>query len=70
MLSRIAVVAWLVVACASALAQDYPNRPVKLVVPFPAGGGTDALARVVAKGLEQRLGQPFITTSSLTGTQP
>jgi tripartite-type tricarboxylate transporter receptor subunit TctC len=43
-----------------ALAQDYPNRPVKLVVPFPAGGGTDALSRVVAKGMEQRLGQPFI----------
>ena len=44
----------------SAFAQDYPTRPVKIVVPFPAGGGTDALARVVAKGLEQRLGQPFI----------
>ena len=44
----------------SAAAQDYPNRPVKLVVPFPAGGGTDALARVVTKGMEQRLGQPFI----------
>jgi tripartite-type tricarboxylate transporter receptor subunit TctC len=43
-----------------ALAQDYPARPVKIVVPFPAGGGTDALTRVVAKGLEQRLGQPFI----------
>jgi tripartite-type tricarboxylate transporter receptor subunit TctC len=41
-------------------AQDYPNRPVKVVVPFPAGGGTDALTRVVAKGMEQRLGQPFI----------
>jgi tripartite-type tricarboxylate transporter receptor subunit TctC len=44
----------------AALAQDYPTRPVKLVVPFPAGGGTDALSRVVAKGMEQRLGQPFI----------
>ncbi len=41
-------------------AQDYPSRPVKIVVPFPAGGGTDALARFVARGLEQRLGQPFI----------
>ena len=44
--------------CASA--QDYPTRPVKIVVPFPAGGGTDALTRFVAKGMEQRLGQPFI----------
>jgi tripartite-type tricarboxylate transporter receptor subunit TctC len=42
------------------LAQDYPTKPVKIVVPFPAGGGTDALARFVARGLEQRLNQPFI----------
>jgi len=41
-------------------AQHYPNRPVKIVVPFPAGGGTDALARFAARGMEQRLGQPFI----------
>jgi tripartite-type tricarboxylate transporter receptor subunit TctC len=41
-------------------AQDYPTQPVKLVVPFPAGGGTDALARWFGKGLEQRLGQPFV----------
>ena len=43
-----------------ASAQDYPTRPVKIVVPFGAGGGTDALARFIAHGLEQRLGQPFI----------
>jgi tripartite-type tricarboxylate transporter receptor subunit TctC len=62
---RIAAVATGLIACAvlataGAAAQDYPNRPVKVVVPFPAGGGTDALTRVVAKGMEQRLGQPFI----------
>jgi tripartite-type tricarboxylate transporter receptor subunit TctC len=45
---------------APASAQDYPNRPVKVVVPFLAGGGTDALTRFVSKGMEQRLGQPFI----------
>ena len=33
-----------------AVAQDYPTRPVKIVVPFPAGGGTDALTRFVARG--------------------
>ena len=50
-----------VLACSAlASAQDYPTRPVKIVVPFGAGGGTDALARFVARGLEQRLGQPFI----------
>ena len=41
-------------------AQDYPSRSVKIVVPFGAGGGTDALARFIAHGLEERLGQPFI----------
>ena len=41
-------------------AQDYPNQPVKLVVPFPAGGGTDAIARWFAKGLETKFGQPFV----------
>jgi tripartite-type tricarboxylate transporter receptor subunit TctC len=41
-------------------AQDYPTRPVKIVVPFGPGGGTDALARFLARALEQRLGQPFI----------
>jgi tripartite-type tricarboxylate transporter receptor subunit TctC len=44
-----------------ALAQaDYPNRPVKLVVGFPAGGGTDVFARAVAQGLATPLGQQFV----------
>ncbi len=50
----------LVVAAGAASAQPYPTRPVKIVVPYAAGGGTDALARYIGKGLEQRLGQPFI----------
>ena len=50
----------LIAAINIALAQPYPNRPVKIVVPFAAGGGTDALARFLAKGMEQRLRQPFI----------
>jgi tripartite-type tricarboxylate transporter receptor subunit TctC len=40
--------------------QDYPIQPVRFVVPYAAGGGTDAMARYFAKGLETRLGQPFI----------
>jgi tripartite-type tricarboxylate transporter receptor subunit TctC len=40
--------------------QDYPNRPVTIVVPFAAGGGTDILARMVAQHLEQRLGRSLI----------
>ncbi len=44
----------------AAHAQDYPTQPVRFVVPYAAGGGTDAMARFFAKGLEQRLGQPFV----------
>ena len=43
-----------------ALAQDYPNRPIKLIVPFSPGAGTDATGRVVADGLSKRLGQPVV----------
>ena len=44
----------------SATAQTYPSKPVKLVVPFPAGSATDQVARVVGAELQQALGQPFI----------
>ena len=41
-------------------AQDYPNRPIKLVVPWPPGQSTDLLARVVAERISQFLGQPVV----------
>jgi tripartite-type tricarboxylate transporter receptor subunit TctC len=43
-----------------AAVKNYPAKPVRIVVPYAAGGGTDALARYLAQGLERRLGQPFI----------
>jgi tripartite-type tricarboxylate transporter receptor subunit TctC len=44
---------------ASAPAQDYPARPVRVVVPFPAGGGTDLVGRIVAQELSKGLKQQF-----------
>ena len=41
-------------------AQGYPNRPIRLIVPAPAGGGTDILARLISDGLTKSLGQPII----------
>jgi tripartite-type tricarboxylate transporter receptor subunit TctC len=47
-------------AAAAAQAQDYPDRPVTVVVPTGAGGAMDMVARLLAPRLEQRLGKPFI----------
>ena len=43
-----------------AMAQDYPSRPVKLLVPFTAGSSTDQVARLLGADLQSQLGQPFV----------
>jgi tripartite-type tricarboxylate transporter receptor subunit TctC len=63
---------WLLIAPAAALA-EYPEGPVTIVVPFPAGGPTDLAARVLVEGLSSRLGQPVIIenrvgAAGITGT--
>jgi tripartite-type tricarboxylate transporter receptor subunit TctC len=43
-----------------ALAQNYPTRPIRWIVPYPPGGATDLISRVMAQWLTERLGQPVI----------
>ncbi len=54
------IVMGLALAASCALAQDYPDKPVRLVVPFPPGGSVDLVARLVGKSLQDALQQPFI----------
>jgi tripartite-type tricarboxylate transporter receptor subunit TctC len=54
------VLAVLALVASSAFAQQYPNRPVKVIIPWPPGQATDLAARIVGEKLSQQLGQPFI----------
>ena len=49
--------------CASvaAFAQTYPTKPVRLIIPFPAGGGADIFARLIGRKLQDVLGQTFVS---------
>ena len=59
-------IGWLLAAIASAAAQPYPSRPITMVVPFGAGGPTDALARIVAQRMSVPLGQTVLV-ENVTG---
>src|SRR3954471_24280206 len=61
MVYRILVTAfWLYAATLPASSADYPNRAIKMIVPFAAGGGTDVLARIIAQYLNTTWGQPVL----------
>jgi tripartite-type tricarboxylate transporter receptor subunit TctC len=67
------IAALLAVAAGAAAADTYPNRPVKLIVPYAAGGANDIIARLIQPGLEHALGQPVIVdnrpaASGIVGT--
>lgn len=56
----IAVASLACVSASSALAEEYPNRPITIIVPFTPGASTDAITRVAAQELSKRLGQPVV----------
>jgi tripartite-type tricarboxylate transporter receptor subunit TctC len=62
MLRSLPAIAGLVVACLScvAVAQNYPTRSIRVIVPFPPGGISDALSRILSLGLSQNLGQQVV----------
>ncbi len=62
-----ALACWALAAPLPAAAEDYPSRPVRIVVAFTAGGTTDILARAVAQQLAQQLKQPFVIDNRAGG---
>lgn len=48
------------VLCVNAIAQDYPNRPIRFISPFPAGSGVDIAARIIGQEMTERWGKPVV----------
>ena len=57
---RTVLAASLLALCGAAAAQNFPNKPVKLIVAFAAGGPIDLAARIIAEQLTEKLGQPVV----------
>jgi len=74
MKARSAIVQWMALAATAlataAAAQSYPTKPIRMVVGFPPGGGTDVVARIIAPRLSESLGQPIVIDNrpGATGT--
>src|SRR3954466_6257314 len=72
--STITIAALALAAVPCAFAQNYPNKPIKLISPYPPGGGTDAAARIIAQALGDQMGQQVVVDtrgggSGLIGTE-
>ncbi|WP_127803112.1 tripartite tricarboxylate transporter substrate binding protein [Hydrogenophaga sp. NH-16] len=59
-LTRVIAAAAATLACTAALAQTYPDKPIKAVVPFAAGSATDQIGRAFAQKMQEALGQPIV----------
>src|SRR4029079_1984553 len=60
MLKRLFAVVCALAVAAPALAQDYPNRPIRIIVPFGPGGGGDIVGRIFGQVLQEKLGQAAV----------
>src|SRR5215470_15384931 len=57
---KLLIAAVLLALCGPALAQTWPERAIRLIVPYPPGGNVDGAARIVANKLQEKLGQPVV----------
>jgi tripartite-type tricarboxylate transporter receptor subunit TctC len=60
MIKRVWLVAIMVACAGLAQAQTYPSKPIRMIVPWPPGGGVDTAARIISQPLAVRLGQPIV----------
>ena len=66
-LIRASLAAAALLAAPLVLAQAYPNKPVKVIIPFPPGGTLDAVGRMLAQRMSEQTGQPFVVENRAGG---